>query len=144
MELLGKYSVFVCAAIILNMLDRYVEGSFVDTFLGDDVVEYVWTFIAIHAAGGVVLAGNIKLIEERTGHDFSQTFVALRGSSYEVFILFGACFFLRILHSGSKKILEWHHYEDAVRVMLLVVAFAVCYAIYDLVKATYSTFVCKV
>ncbi|BFR49345.1 hypothetical protein RVX_R24060 [Nitratidesulfovibrio sp. HK-II] len=142
-EMIGKYSVFVVLSLFFVAFENYIQGDFIDDFIKGSLLECVWTFVAIHTAGGAVMAGHLKMLEGEISGDFTDTFVAMRNSFYEVFFLFLMTMFLAVLYRGKVNVFEWHHYCDAIKIMLLVAVFAIFYAIFDLTRATYSMYMHK-
>lgn len=100
MNNLYKYITFAALGFLLAYIALRLESTFADKF-AENILALLTTLFAINIASSTLVAGKIRDIQDKTGHNFPKTKTNLKWSFYEQIILIAIAFVAAIARESK-------------------------------------------
>lgn len=104
---IGRLAVVVILAWVLDAFSRAIGSGFIDNFFEDNLISLLIALLAINVTTVSVLLTSLREISLATGHKFTPTIKAMRGSVVEQMALLAAAAVIQVLASSTSVKANW-------------------------------------
>jgi len=94
-----KIIAFASLSLLLAYTALKLESSFADKFT-ENILALLTTLFAINIASSTLIAGKLREVQDKTGHEFTKTKKNLKLSFYEQIILIGIAFIFSLVRES--------------------------------------------
>lgn len=95
-----KIIAFISISALFAFVAMKLESTFADKF-SENILALLTTLFAINIASSTLIAGKLRDIQEKTGHQFIKTKKSLKNSFYEQIILIGIAFIIGLVRESK-------------------------------------------
>ena len=95
-----KIIAFISISAFFAFIAMKLESDFAEKF-SENILALLTTLFAINIASSTLIAGKLRDIQEKTGHQFGKTKSSLKKSFYEQIILIGMAFIIGLIRESK-------------------------------------------
>jgi len=137
MKVVKNITFYIAIGLILNGLEIYLEGSFLNTYLDKSLITILLTLLAINITTSSLIIAKLQELSAKTQQSFKETYKQLKLSLVEQLVVIAVSGVLLMLKS-SKIISSQLEYHQLIFNSLLTTAFI--YAISNLKDTAMAIF----
>ena len=143
MKVVGFFSTFLFLGALVVVLDFYLPGSYLDSFLSNNFVEAFAALIGFNFAAVVFLLGQIASVERELkveGDSFSKTKREIRHNAYFMLFSFVFSIIVLVVRPDLNETLSFVGNQGyyVLNVVVLALFGLGVFAIYEILRSAFS------
>jgi len=137
MEHIKNAALFIIIGLLLQSISTWLQSTFVETFLTDNLITLILTLMAINTATVSVIVTKLRDISDNDGVDFSKSIKSMKDSITEQVVLLVIAVLTLILKSSLLLTTQWNATITVTTVILIATFLYAVQVLFDTAQGVF-------